>query len=114
MGFKSKDNFRQVQKIKIYITELFEIFITLLFLLCGGCSKSQNCNNASLSGLETCVEVVVVHSTKYGYKLISCSQALLSSIKQRHTIRQKLFISNRNYLSQRSLFSWILSELSVL
>lgn len=49
----------------------------------GGCNKSQNCSRASRKGLDTCVEVVVVHSTRYGYNAMSCSHAVLSSVKTR-------------------------------
>lgn len=45
----------------------------------GGWRRSQYCSRASLSECDTWVEAVVVQSTKYGYKPISCSHDDLST-----------------------------------
>jgi len=45
----------------------------------GGCRRSQYCSRASLSECDTWDDAVVVQSTRYGYKPISCSQDDLST-----------------------------------
>lgn len=45
----------------------------------GGWSRSQYCSKASLRECDTWVDGVVVQSTRYGYKPISCSQDDLST-----------------------------------
>lgn len=49
--------------------------IALSLELCGACSRSVYCSSASRSERETSGDVVVVQSTKYGYRPIRRSQA---------------------------------------
>lgn len=68
----------------VYLQRLDELKVycvcrTPLHFKYGGCNRSQYCNSASRSGRDTCEDVVVVQSTRYGYKPISCSHAVVSS-----------------------------------
>lgn len=61
----------------------------------GGDKRSLYCKSASRNDRETSVEVVVVQSTKYGYRPISCSHAVRPTADEKH--RKRIFnIYERN------------------
>ena len=63
----------------------------------GGCMKSLKGTSASLSAEQTSEDEHVIHSTKVGYKAITCAHVFPSTVKRKSTK-----ISKQSWYKQQS------------